>query len=57
MLKEKRNEWMSLIQNYGIKPSRVKNAALYAWLYRNDKTWLLTKIEAFTLYRQVFPRK
>ena len=47
MLKEKRNEWMSLIQNYGIKPSRVKNAALYAWLYRNDKMWLLNKNRKF----------
>jgi len=32
-----------LVQEYGIKPSRIKNAALYAWLYRNDKTWLLMK--------------
>lgn len=46
-LTEKRNEWVSLIQKYGIKPSRVKNAALYAWLYRNDKTWLLKKNKKF----------
>ena len=43
ILTEKRNEWVSLIQNFGIKPSRIKNAALYAWLYRNDKSWLLAK--------------
>jgi hypothetical protein len=36
-----------LIQKYGIKPSRLKNAALYAWLYRNDKTWLLTENKKF----------
>lgn len=47
ILKEKRNEWLCLIQNFGIKPSRVKNAALYAWLYRNDKTWLLKKNKKF----------
>ncbi|WAU73630.1 TnsD family Tn7-like transposition protein [Acinetobacter sp. TR11] len=46
-LTEKRNEWVSLIQKYGIKPSRLKNAALYAWLYRNDKTWLLTENKKF----------
>ena len=47
ILTTKRNEWVSLIQKIGIKPSRVKNAALYAWLYRNDKTWLLTKNRRF----------
>ena len=46
-LTEKRNEWVSLIQKYGIKPSRLKNAALYAWLYRNDKTWLLMENKKF----------
>lgn len=46
-LTEKRNEWVSLILKYGIKPSRLKNAALYAWLYRNDKTWLLTQNKRF----------
>ena len=47
MLTIKRNEWVSLIQECGIKPSRIKNAALYAWLYRNDKTWLLNKNRKF----------
>lgn len=47
MLTAKRNEWVSLIQKYGIKPSRVKNAALYAWLYRNDKAWLLNENRKF----------
>jgi len=57
ILKEKRNEWMSLIQNFGIKPSRVKNAALYAWLYRNDKTWLLTKNKSFHTLPASIPKK
>lgn len=47
MLTIKRNEWLSLIQKYGIKPSRIKNSALYAWLYRNDKTWLLNTNKKF----------
>lgn len=57
ILKEKRNEWMSLIQNYGVKPSRVKNGALYAWLYRNDKTWLLTKNKSFHALAVNIPKK
>jgi len=57
MLKEKRNEWMSLIKDFGIKPSRAKNAALYAWLYRNDKTWLLTKNKSFHALPASIPKK
>ena len=57
MLTAKRNEWVSLIQKYGIKPSRVKNAALYAWLYRNDKTWLLTKNRRFHALPSPSPKK
>lgn len=43
----KRHEWVSLVQEYGIKPSRIKNTALYAWLYRNDKIWLLSNNRKF----------
>lgn len=57
ILGEKRNEWLCLIQNFGIKPSRVKNAALYAWLYRNDKTWLLTKNKSFHALPTSIPKK
>jgi len=57
ILSTKRNEWMSLIQNFGIKPSRVKNSALYAWLYRNDKTWLLTKNRSFHALPANIPKK
>ena len=57
ILSTKRNEWMSLIQNFGIKPSRVKNAALYAWLYRNDKTWFLTKNRSFHALPSSTPKK
>lgn len=57
ILRAKRNEWMSLIQNLGIKPSRVKNAALYAWLYRNDKAWLLTMNRSFHALPSSIPKK
>lgn len=57
ILSTKRNEWMSLIQNFGIKPSRAKNSALYAWLYRNDKTWLLTKNRSFHALPASIPKK
>ena len=38
---ENREKWLDLVQNHGIKPARHLQAALYAWLYRNDKDWLL----------------
>ncbi|WP_352338859.1 TnsD family Tn7-like transposition protein [Psychrobacter sp. 16-MNA-CIBAN-0192] len=38
----KRNLWMELIkENQSIKGARKTNQALYAWLYRNDKTWFI----------------
>ena len=37
-----RNIWMKLIkENQSIKGARKINQALYAWLYRNDKTWFM----------------
>lgn len=41
---ELREEWRSLINNNcGISPKNARsiNSKLYAWLYRNDKAWLL----------------
>ena len=57
ILRAKRTEWMSLIQTLGIKPSRIKNSALYAWLYRNDKAWLLTKNKSFHALPASIPKK
>ncbi|MCA4789940.1 TnsD family Tn7-like transposition protein [Acinetobacter towneri] len=37
-----REKWLKLVQELGIKPARTVNKALYAWLYRNDKDWLLS---------------
>ena len=42
-----RENWLNLIKQNGVKPARLLNAALYAWLYRNDKQWLLDTNQAF----------
>lgn len=41
----KRQQWLShLAENdFQIKPARAINKALYAWLYRNDKAWLVAE--------------
>lgn len=37
-----RNLWLHLLKEYkGIKSARTVDQALYAWLYRNDKAWLM----------------
>ena len=38
----KRNDWQQLVSEHGPKAARNQNGALYAWLYRNDRDWLLT---------------
>ena len=40
---EKRKEWRSLVSTMPIKKARTLSGggALYAWLYRNDRDWLL----------------
>jgi hypothetical protein len=40
----KRNQWHYLLIDCqkSIKQARQKNGGLYAWLYRHDKTWLLS---------------
>lgn len=37
-----RSDWETLLHRYGPKQSRKLNGALYTWLYRHDKDWLLT---------------
>ena len=51
---EQREKWLRLIKQNGIKPARVLNAALYAWLYRNDKHWLLETNQKF--YKKYIPQ-
>ena len=37
----KRNQWELLLPQHGPKASRAANGALYAWLYRHDRGWLM----------------
>ena len=45
----KRKLWLShLAENdFQIKPARAINKALYAWLYRNDKAWLVDEHQKY----------
>lgn len=38
----KRAEWLAVTAQDSVKQARSRNAALYAWLYRHDKAWLLS---------------
>lgn len=39
----KRDQWLAILaeNNFQIKQARTLNKALYSWLYRNDKEWLI----------------
>lgn len=41
----KRKKWLNQLakNDFRIKQTRTANNALYAWLYRNDKTWLVNE--------------
>lgn len=45
----KRQQWLShLAENdFRIKQARAINKALYAWLYRNDKSWLVAEHQKY----------
>lgn len=51
-----RSNWHELVSSYGPKQARSQSngGALYAWLYRHDRTWLLAKNSTYkvTLERQ-----
>lgn len=37
-----REKWVSLLRQYGVKQARANSGgAVYAWLYRHDRDWLL----------------
>lgn len=42
--REYRQQWESLALQYGVKPARYQSngGALYAWLYKHDRDWLLS---------------
>lgn len=49
LLSEKRERWLSGLKRLGTKGARRMGlAAVYAWLYRNDRDWLLTVNRAFS---------
>ncbi|MCU9998203.1 TniQ family protein [[Pasteurella] aerogenes] len=45
----KRNQWLAILaeNDFQIKQTRALNKALYAWLYRNDKEWLVKEHEKY----------
>ncbi len=45
----KRQQWLSHLTENGfqIKQARAINKALYAWLYRNDKSWLVAEHQKY----------
>ena len=45
----KRHQWLVILaeNNFQIKQTRALNKALYAWLYRNDKEWLVKEHEKY----------
>lgn len=48
-LADKRSQWLALIEGENIKRVRLKNGALYSWLYRHDRVWLLSVNRRFRL--------
>ncbi|HCB1812775.1 TPA: TniQ family protein [Citrobacter braakii] len=38
---EYRVRWQQLLESHGVKQARLSHQALYAWLYRHDRSWLL----------------
>lgn len=52
---ENREKWQILIKKLGITPARTVDPALYAWLYRNDKDWLLNINQTF--YQGFIPHR
>lgn len=39
---EMRSSWEAFLKEYGVKKARFSGgAAIYAWLYRNDRAWLM----------------
>ena len=43
LLKIKQDTWLKSIKDIGIQEARKSNSALYMWLYRHNKQWLLEK--------------
>lgn len=57
-LKARRAEWTSALENTGnsVKVARNSKPACYAWLYRNDRSWLAGLSKSRAAVRTVRPR-
>lgn len=51
---EYQQNWAALVKHHGVKPARQQNegGAIYAWLYRNDKEWLLAFNKGYRVYQK-----
>ena len=49
---EYQQNWTLLVKQYGVKEARKQKqgGAIYAWLYRHDKTWLLKFNSQYRIY-------
>jgi hypothetical protein len=51
-VKEYQQRWVLLVKTFGVKPARYQKhgGAIYAWLYRHDKVWLLNFNRQYRIY-------
>lgn len=51
---EYQQTWTALVKQHGVKPARQQSegGAIYAWLYRNDKKWLLAFNKQYRVYQK-----
>jgi hypothetical protein len=54
LIQEYQQSWMLLVKQFGVKAARYQNhgGAIYAWLYRHNKVWLLN----FNSQYRIYPR-
>jgi hypothetical protein len=54
LIQEYQKNWGFLVKKFGVKAARYQNdgGAIYAWLYRHDKVWLLN----FNSQYRIYPR-
>jgi hypothetical protein len=53
---EAREIWLKACKKQGVTLARCTESAVYAWLYRNDRSWLLTNNELARLPRPAAKR-
>lgn len=52
--REYQQKWTVLVKQHGVKPARNQNegGAIYAWLYRHNKEWLLAFNKQYRVYQK-----